>query len=112
MRPELTAHERDVACYRSALRDASSTKDEKELEVLEKAIDELARLSATMSPCQSLKKRSPGNRPRAVKQKPLMTTADNFDRAAIDSRVGMVATRSLSPSRVTACGATVAGLDE
>ena len=42
MKTELTAHERDVACYRSALRDASSTKDEKELEVLEKAIDELA----------------------------------------------------------------------
>ena len=42
MKTELTSHERDVACYRSALRDASSTKDEKELEVLEKAIDELA----------------------------------------------------------------------
>ena len=44
MKTELTSHERDVACYRSALRDASSTKDEKELEVLEKAIDELAEI--------------------------------------------------------------------
>ena len=42
MKTELNSHERDVACYRSALRAASSTKDEKELEVLEKAIDELA----------------------------------------------------------------------
>ena len=42
MKSELNSHDRDVACYRSALRDASTTKDPKELEVLEKAIDELA----------------------------------------------------------------------
>ena len=42
MKTEFNSHERDVACYRAALRAASSTKDEKELEVLEKAIDELA----------------------------------------------------------------------
>ena len=42
MKKELTSHERDVACYRAALRDASTTRDEKELEVLERAIDELA----------------------------------------------------------------------
>ena len=44
MKTELTSHERDVACYRSALRDASTTKDPKELEVLEKAVDELAEI--------------------------------------------------------------------
>ena len=44
MKSELTSHERDVACYRSALRDASTTKDEKEREVLEKAVDELAEI--------------------------------------------------------------------
>jgi len=44
MKKELTSHERDVACYRAALRDASTTKDEKEREVLEKAIDELAEI--------------------------------------------------------------------
>ena len=44
MKTELTSHERDVLCYRSALRDASTTKDEKELEVLDKAIDELAQI--------------------------------------------------------------------
>jgi len=42
MKTELNSHERDVACYRAALRDASTTKDEKEREVLEKAVDELA----------------------------------------------------------------------
>ena len=42
MKSELNSHDRDVACYRAALRDASTTKDPKELEVLEKAIDELA----------------------------------------------------------------------
>ena len=42
MKTELNSHERDVACYRAALRDASTTKDPKELEVLEKAVDELA----------------------------------------------------------------------
>ena len=44
MKSELNSHERDVACYRSALRDASTTKDPKELEVLEKAVDELAEI--------------------------------------------------------------------
>tara|TARA_R110002012_G_scaffold7672_3_gene35654 strand:- start:296 stop:562 length:267 start_codon:yes stop_codon:yes gene_type:complete len=44
MKTELNSHERDVACYRSALRDASTTKDPKELEVLEKAVDELAEI--------------------------------------------------------------------
>tara|TARA_R100001510_G_C7562644_1_gene142124 strand:+ start:351 stop:614 length:264 start_codon:yes stop_codon:yes gene_type:complete len=44
MKKELTSHERDVACYRAALRDASTTKDEKEREVLEKAVDELAEI--------------------------------------------------------------------
>ena len=44
MKTELNSHERDVACYRAALRDASTTKDEKEREVLEKAVDELAEI--------------------------------------------------------------------
>lgn len=44
MKTELTSHELDVACYRAALRYASSTQDEKELEVFEKAIDELAEI--------------------------------------------------------------------
>jgi len=44
MKTELNSHERDVACYRAALRDASTTKDPKELEVLEKAVDELAEI--------------------------------------------------------------------
>ena len=44
MKSELNSHDRDVACYRAALRDASTTKDPKELEVLEKAVDELAEI--------------------------------------------------------------------